>query len=272
MAQLKELIANTAFISSFRAIKKSFIHIVFLDFLYYTIFLFIGSFYVFRVLPWLFDAIEGAKILKETAFATTAEFLAEGTAIQLQWSSFKLYTIGVFIILLLNYVFFKYIIWQKILEKKTAFKKEVKHLGMFALLNGAIALSAVLILVACYYLFVLEIFNIFFFFVVPLTTLYVVTITHPLFVESVSFQKTAQQFFVVGIKNVYRWIISFIIMTAGVYLVMRIVPILLFVPDALYFVWYVLCFAVYFSWSKYYIHEVIKKISRHANTRISNTK
>lgn len=260
MAQLKELIANTAFISSFRAIKKSFIHVIFLDFLYYTIFLFVGSFYALRVLPWLFDAIEGAKILKETAFATTAEFLAEGTAIQLQWSSFKLYTVSIFIILLLNYVFFKYLIWQKILEKKALFKKEIKNLGMFVLLNAGIILSAVLILVACYYLFVLDVFNIFFFFVVPLTALYTVTITHPLFVESLSFQKTAQQFFVVGIKNVYQWIIPFIIMAAGVYLVMQIVPILLFLPDAVYFVWYVLCFAAYFSWSKYYIHEVIKKI------------
>ncbi|MEK6867767.1 MAG: hypothetical protein AABX98_03000, partial [Nanoarchaeota archaeon] len=161
---------------------------------------------------------------------------------------------------LLNYVFFKYFIWQKILEKKVPFKKEIKNLGLFALLNTVIALLAVLILVACYYLFVLEVFNIFFFFVVPLLTLYTITLTHPLFVESLSFQKTAQRFFVVGIKNIYRWIIPFIIITAGAYLVMQIVPILLFVPDAIYFVWYVLCFAAYFSWSKLYVKEVIGKI------------
>lgn len=260
MGSIKNVIANTALVNSFRAIKKSFIHVIFLDFLYYTIFLFVGSFYVLRILPWLFDAIEGAKILKETAFASTAEFLAEGTAIQLQWSSFKIYTISIFIILLVNYVFFKYLIWQKILEKKEPFKKEAKNLGMFALLNAGIALTAILILVACYYLFVLEVFNIFFFFVVPLLTLYTVTLAHPLFVESLSFQKTAVQFFVIGAKNCYRWIIPFIIMLLGVYLVMQIVPILLFLPDALYFVWYVLCFAAYFSWSKLYIKEIIRKI------------
>ena len=260
--KIKEVITNTALLSSFRAIKKSFMHVIFLDFLYYVIFLFVGSFYVLRVLPWLFDAIEGAKILKETAFASTAEFLAKGTAIHLQWSSFKIYTISIFIILLLNYVFFKYFIWKKILEKKAPFKKELKDLGMFTLLNAGIVLAVVLILVGAYYLFVLDVFNIFFFFIVPLTALYTITLTHPLFVESLSFQKTAQQFFVVGIKNIYRWIIPFIIMTAGAYLVMQVVPILLFVPDAVYFVWYILCFAAYFSWCKLYVHEVIKKIGQ----------
>ncbi len=272
MAQLKELIANTAFISSFRAIKKSFIHVIFLDFLYYTIFLFVGSFYVLRILPWLFDAIEGAKILKETVFATTAEFLAEGTAIQLQWSSFKIYTISIFIILLFNYVFFKYMIWQKILEKKELLRTMVKHMAFFALLNSFISLFAIIILVLCYYIFVLEIFNLFFFFIVPLSIVYIICIIHPLFMQSKSIENAAKDFLTVGILNCYRWIIPFMVMTVGVYLVMQIVPILLFLPDAVYFVWYVLCFAGYFSWSKYYLREVIKKISYYTNTCTSNTK
>jgi hypothetical protein len=251
-----------AFMESWRAIDRSIIHIILLDFIYYTIFLFVGSFYVLRVLPWFFDAIEGAKILKQTAFATTAEFLAEGTAIQLQWSSFKLYTVAVFIIVLFNYVFFKYLIWQRILEKKEPLKAIIKNLAIFAVLNTFVAFVAIIILVLCYYMFVLEIFNLFFFFIVPLAALYTLCIIHPLFVQSKDIQKTAQEFFVVGIKNIYRWIIPFMFMALGIYLVMQTVPILLFLPDAVYFVWYVLCFAAYFSWSKYYIYEVIKKIEK----------
>ncbi len=267
MTQLKELLTHSAFINSFRSLNKKFIHIIFLDFLYYTIFLFLGSFYVLRVLPWLFDAIEGAKILKQTVFTTTAEFIASGTAIQLQWSSFKIYTIIIFLILLLNYVFFKYLIWQKILERKESLKIMAKHIALFAFLNAFLAFFAIIILVICYYIFVLEIFNIFFFFIVPALTLYTLCIIHPLFMQSKNIQKTAVQFFDVGIKHFYCWLVPCIIIIFGAYLVMEIVPILLFLPDAVYFVWYVLCFAVYFSWSKYYILEVIKKCTNFSFNR-----
>jgi carbon starvation protein CstA len=78
-----------------------------------------------------------------------------------------------------------------------------------------------------------------------------------LFVQTQSFKETAKQFLNLSIKKIHRLIIPYILMIIGLVLVIYIVPLLLFLPAAIYTIWYVLVFVVYFSWTKYYLYALI---------------
>lgn len=263
---IRAFIFNSAFVQSFRSLDKKFVHILFLDYLYYVILLFVGSFYWYRVLPLFLSVLESADLLQNIqTFSSTEEFVTSIQAIGMQWSAFKWYSLGVGVILFFNYVFFKYLVWAKIqkkYEKHEQWKRVAKKIWLFALVNLVVVLSLVLFLVASWYLFVLETFNIMFFFVVPLLFIFIMNVIHPLFVQTGTFQETFVAFFRVGIQKWYVWIIPHLFMLLGLYVVMEIVPLLLFLPDAAYFVWYVLCFAAYLCWAKYYIYAVLEKTWR----------
>ena len=52
-------------IQSWKALDKSIIHIILLDFIYYSILLFVGSFYVYKVLPQALQLLDAASLLKD---------------------------------------------------------------------------------------------------------------------------------------------------------------------------------------------------------------
>ena len=253
---IKINIMQTAFINSFRA--KGFIHVVMLDFIYYAILLFLGSFYVYRILPSFLSIIDAVDILKNSAlFSSSREFLVQADAMSANWLSFKVYTIIIAVVLFLNYCIFKYLLWKKIHQKQQVMKELIKSIGKFALLNIILFIVYSLLVLFSYFIFVSETFNIFLFFVMPIIIIYTQNLVHPLFVQTQSLTETAKQYFAVGIKKIYRFVMPYILMLAALLLVMYIVPLLLFLPPALYTLWYVLVFVIYFSWTKYYLHAII---------------
>ncbi|MBI5001988.1 hypothetical protein HZC31_01235 [Candidatus Woesearchaeota archaeon] len=248
-----------AIIQSWKALDKSIIHIILLDFIYYSILLFVGSFYVYKVLPQALQLLDAASLLRDEIFASTNDFVTQAGSMLDQWTEFKVYTIVIGLLLFANYVIFKHFIWLKIQKKHQEHKKLLTQLGQFALLNLTIIVGIVLFLVGSYYAFVLDTFNIMFFFVAPLLFIYTMNLAHPLFTMTEKYTETWRLFWEVGIKQCYKFIIPHLIMLAGTVAMMWVVTLLLILPSALYFVWYVLCFAAYFTWTKQYIWAVIKK-------------
>lgn len=251
-----------AFVESWKALDRSIIHIIFLDFIYYSILLFVGSFYVYKVLPQFLQLLDAASLLREEIFASTDAFVTQAGTMLDQWTEFKIYTVVIALILFTNYTIFKYLIWLKIQKKHHPHKQLLKQLGQFALLNFTIIASIILFLVISYYLFVLETFNVMFFFVAPLLFIYLMNLTHPLFIMSEKYTVTWKLFWEMGIKQFYKFIIPHFVMLAGTVAMMWFVTLLLFLPSALYFIWYVLCFVAYFTWTKYYIWKIIQKAEK----------
>jgi len=254
-------INKSAFMNSLNSINKKFIHIIFLDFLYYTILLFTGSFYIYRILPKAMQIMDVAELIEAgKAFSSADELIMGMASFSAEWLSFKIWTAVIVVFLILNYVVFKYLIWNKIQDKHQKLKQAIKSMSYFALLNIIIIIIALLALVLSWYIFTLEFFNIMFFLVVPVLAIYSINLLHPLFVKSESIKISFAHFINIGIKKFYLFIIPYLIMIIGLYLVMRILPVFLFVPDALYFVLYVLVFSAYFSWCKYYIFAIIMRV------------
>lgn len=260
--KVREVIQNSAFVQSWKALDKRFIHVVFLDFLYYSILLFAGSFWVYKVLPTFLQLTKAAELLKGAGveFFSVESFTGEIESLGMQWNEVLLYTTLIVILLFADYCLFKYLIWLKIQEKQQKGKQLLKSLGNFALLNSAVLLFSVIILFLSYNIFVLETFNIFFYFIVPFTAVYTLNLLHPLFVMTQSLKQAVQEYVKIGIQHVHLFIIPYVIMLVGLYLVFKMVPLMLFLPVAAYFVWYVLAFAAYFTLTKYYLYEVVKKI------------
>lgn len=260
---IKEYISKTAFVSSWKSLDKQFVHVLFFDYVYYLILLLVGSFYWYRILPLFGAVLDSAKLLQSAqTFSSTQEFLTTVQGIGTQWNAFKWYSLAVFLVLFVNYIIFKYLIWKKIQKKQESFASFWKHLSLFALLNLVVVLFYALVLIASWYLFVLETFNILFFFVVPLLLLFSMNVLHPTFMLQQSFTATLSLFWNFGIKKIHCWIIPHLIMGFGAYFMMWFVSLFGFIPNVIYFFLYVLCFALYFCWAKYYIYAVLKKIQQ----------
>lgn len=258
--KLKEAIDNSALFTTFKTINNHFLYVFFLDYLYYMIFLFVGSFYVYKILPSFLHILDVAELLKEgQAYATLGELISGITAIQEQWFSFQIGTVVFFLFLLLNYCIFKYVIWKKIQNKNALFKQDAKSVGAFALLSVSVLLGALLVLLISWYTFTLRYFNFMFFFVVPFAAIYANNLLHPLYVQQLSIKKTYTIFWNVGVKKCYKFMIPYLIMLIGIVFVIKIIPVFLFLPDALYFLVYVLAFVTYFSWTKYYLFVLLQK-------------
>lgn len=256
---------QSTFIQSWKALDRAVIHIILLDFIYYSILLFVGSFYVYKILPQALQLLDAASLFRDEIFASTDAFVTSAGSMLDQWTAFKIYTVVIAILLFTNYVLFKYLIWLKIQKKHVPRKKFLTQLGQFALLNMTIIAGIILFLVGSYYSFVLDTFNIMFFFVAPALFIYTMNLAHPLFTKTENYTATWALFWNIGLKQCYKFIIPHLIMLAGTFAVMWVVTLLLFLPSALYFVWYVLCFAAYFTWTKYYMYELIKKIDNKQN-------
>jgi hypothetical protein len=252
------LFQNTALIQSFKKIKKDFIHIVFLDFIYYIILLFVGSFYIYKILPSFLHLLDVEDILQRSQ--STEQFTAAVDAFTSQYIEFKVWTVVIAILLIANYALFKYLIWNKILGLQEKRKTQIKNIITFAGLHVIIIIKVTLAIIFSYYFFTIDFFNIMFFLVIPLAILYKVNLVHPLFVKHKNITKTYRAFMDIGVKKCYVFIVPYFIMAVGLFLLIQyILPALLFLPTAAYVVVYVLSFAAYFSWTKYYMGEVIKK-------------
>jgi hypothetical protein len=207
----------------------------------------------------MLDVVE---LLKQgQAFSSVEKLISGIGAIQTQWISFQLWTIVFFLLLLLNYCIFKYWIWKKIQKKQAKLKQDAKSISAFAVLTASVLVGAILALLLSWYTFVLKFFNLMFFFVVPFATIYTINLLHPLYVQQQSLKKTYAEFWNIGIKKCYLFLIPYLLMLLGLVLVVKILPLFLFLPDTLYFLVYVLAFAAYFSWAKYYIFALLQKQS-----------
>ncbi len=258
--RVKEVIQKSALFRSFQAINRQFIHVLFLDFLYYIVLLFVGFFYVYKILPSFLHMLDVVELLKAgQAFSSVEELISGIGAIQTQWTSFQIWSGIIFLVLFLNYCIFKYLIWKKIQKKHMGIKQDAKNVGAFAILTVSVLLGAILALLMSWYTFVLQYFNLMFFFIVPFAAIYSINLLHPLYIQQQSLKKTYAQFWNIGIKKCYTFLIPYFLILLGLVLVVKILPVFLFLPNTLYFLVYVLAFAVYFSWIKLYFYALLQK-------------
>ncbi len=246
---------NTLIYKSFQSISHRFIHLSFLDFLYYLTFALAGSFYVYRVLPKL-SILQSAQPLLEQVDSWREEgVFQELTDIERSVAEFKIYTALVLGIIFLSYIIIKWLISTLMQDKKLEKVQFVK----FTILNlifisGFITLTAVV-----YSLFQEAIFAILFVFLLVPLSIYLVNNLHPIFVKDKtifnSYIKAFSTF-----KKIHYFILPYLIIFTIFILIYIVLSFLNFIPDTLFLLIFLLIFACYITWAKVYLLSILKKI------------
>jgi hypothetical protein len=246
---------NTLLYKSFQSLGHRFIHLTFLDFLYYLTFALVGSFYFYRVLPKL-SILQSAQPLLEQVDSWREEgVFQELTDIERSVAEFKIYTALVLGIIFLSYIIIKWVISTLMQDKKLQKVQFVK----FTILNLIFASGFITLTAILYSLFQEAMFAILFVFIMVPLTIYLVNNLHPIFVNNKNiFQSYIKAFST--FKKIHYFIIPYIVIFIIFIAIYILLSFLNFIPDTLFLLIFLLIFACYITWAKVYLLSILKKI------------
>ncbi len=237
---------------------KKYLYSAIFDLLYYSILVFLVSFYLYRVLPKLQIMQQAAPLIQEVATATISpEIMQQISDIESAMFQFKFYSVIIIIALFLNYCFFKYLVWRFLLNKKLA----AKSFGKFCVLNIIISLIFIATIFITYFVSKTNIFPVILIFIILPLTIHFINIFHPVFNIKENLVKTFKTSLEKSVLKFFHFIIPYIIMLAILFIIMQIMAIPTFLPDKVYTLLYGFIIVLYITWTKVYILEILKKLN-----------
>ncbi len=256
--RLLNYMKNSCFVESFKFEKKH-LFVVLFDYIYYILFIFFSTLYIYRILPKLDIMQEATPLLQEISLSPTtisAEALSQISSIESAMFQFKFYSIVISVLLIISYCFFKYLIWRFLLNKKL----DLKSFGKFIILNILIFITLLITILLTYTITKIEIFPILLI-LIFLLLIYFICLLHPIFNITDNLIRSIKITFSKGITRCYHFIIPYI--TFFIVLVLMffyIIPMLVFLPDMLHLFVVLLVIVLYLTWTKLYILAVLKKL------------
>lgn len=254
--KIKKWFLKTSFANSLQRIDKRFLYITFFDFVYYVIFLLSTSYFYYNIFPYL-ALIQRANPLLNQIDAWKQEGVFEGpTDIHMEVVEFKLYVIGLILLIFFSYSFFKWLIWNMVQNKKLEKMQFLKFCG----LNLVFAVIFIALTALLWILFMSGAFAVIWLFILVPLSVYFVNNLHPIFVNMreiwISYAKTAS----FSARKILYFILPYIIITMGFFIVFEIYRIFWFLPDIPYLLLFVLLLAAYLNWAKLYILSILEKV------------
>ena len=266
------VLKNTAFFKSFKRLDGPFLFSVVLDFIYYVLFLLGGSFFLFRVYPRIFQLRDALNEVDNVAALESMGSLL---------TDFQMYTLLVFVFLILNYVFFKWLIWKVLLKEKvlgvkgsvwSRVKPALLQLSTFFVVVLLLGALLVLVSVVSYFLFKEKAFGYLFFLVYLPFFSYLILFTHLLAVHTRSIKKTGELFVRLVIGKLHRLAFPFILMMFLGFVWIGFIQKLLFLPANAYVVLYTVLISAFFTWCKVYALELVEKVEGKKVRAVNETK
>ena len=246
---------NTLIYKSFQNLSQRFIHLSFLDFLYYLTFALAGSFYFYRVLPKL-SILQSAQPLLEQVDSWREEgVFQELTDIERSVAEFKIYTVLVIAIIFISYIIIKWLISTLMQDKKLQKMQFVK----FTILNLIFASGFITLTAVLYSLFQEAMFAILFVFILVPLTIYLVNNLHPIFVKDKTIFTSYIKAFST-LKKIHYFILPYLIIFTIFIAIYILLSFLNFIPDTLFLLIFLLIFACYITWAKVYLLSILKRI------------
>ncbi len=248
----KSFLKKTAFVQSF-VYEKKHGYVMLFDYVYYLLMIFLGSFYMYRVLPRLYEVQMQAPQIQQLSLTTVnPELMAQISQLESTFFAFKLYTILVTLGLVLSYCFFKYLVWSFILNRKLT----PKQFGKFILLN-AITTALVLLIATLLYTFIKDEIIPVFMFMTFLWWIYLIVASHPLFVASESLKTALRETH--RFRTVRTLVLPLTAMTIMGLLIFNLLPLLLFLPDIIHLFVILFIIVMYTTWAKNYIFIALEQ-------------
>ena len=250
---------KTALVQSFKNLDSTYFFTVVLDFIYYILFVLVGSFFFFRVLPKL-QQLEEAKnqIANLEALSSLSDVVME----------FKAYTLLTILLLLLNYHIIKWLIWKLLFNETILAKKQgllnklkpaLKELSRFFIINMILLVIIVALTLISHIAMEPKAFSYLFMIIYLPLFCYLVLFTHPIAVKEKGLKKTLKQCWDLMITKFYKFIGPYLLMFIVFFLWLWIIQLFLALPAQVYVVVYLIWLSLFFNWCKVYAKLLLEK-------------
>lgn len=256
----KKIKHHHLFIKSFKGLDKRIIHVIMFDALFYLA-LFGLLIFTFNSLSWNFEAVKEAiptltNVIGEMeeieAVATPQELTELSNLFFMVISKTILILLIVFILSFMVGIFFKGLIWTKILHKKF----DIHYYRRFALLNLFwIAPWSILIVLLLYAIksavvlwYIIGIMIIF---------IHFTNIIYVIFEKEKKFSRILKETFIFGIEKIPYFILPYIVVTSIFVILLFILSLFTFLPLNMHIIFSVLVLLAYFAWVRIYLSRIV---------------
>lgn len=280
LRKIKQVFQQTAFVKAISNLNGSYFFAVVLDFIYYLLFLLVGSFFMFRVYP---------KVMQIQQAITAVQSQEGLAALSTLFGEFKAYSLLVVVFIILNYIILKWLIWKVLLNEKIFSEGEertvqtektlqrkikilFKDLTRFAGVTLLVLIFVAIFLLLGFLIAKQETFGyLVTLFYLPLL-IYLLLFAHPLAVQKKSFKEACKATFKVTIANVHRLFFPYLLMVILFFIWLYVLQLFLFLPIQMYLVLYLVGLSLFFNACKVYAKELIEKIQTKGDSEKKNEK
>ena len=261
----KNKIKNSLFVKSFKELDKKLIYTIILDILFYVVLLGIVVF-TFASLKWNFEAVKEAiptltyilGDVENIATEDAAQKLTElNAAFFIAIARTILILLVIFIVSLMAGIFFKALIWTRILHKKLDihFYRRFTLLNMLWIVPWALAIVILLFAIKSMFVFFYIILIIFLF-------LHFTNILYVLFEKKKKFSIILKETFMLGTGKIHHFILPYVWVALLFFLLVNILGLLSFLPWRIYVMLFILALFLYFAWVRIYISKIISNLAK----------
>ncbi len=251
------------FMGSFRT-KRQFHFVILLDMVFYGIIAAI----VFIILPVFF--IQRFSAFYETLMMYSqvpSEFKGSAVSgLSSQGLHLFIWVVGLFILIVLSYSFFKGLIWKIVTSGKLSRKIVVefarKNLARYALMGAFLSLIFIFIFYLSYSALKTNAFTIFLLFILFPLGIHIFLVFQPVLIIRRLFWRSFAKTFAVAFGRIYLFIIPYVLIAIVLAVVFILTSLISNLPKPFSGILTLLLFVLFFNWSKYYLAEIIGPLAK----------
>ncbi|MBT4825035.1 hypothetical protein HN695_00170 [Candidatus Woesearchaeota archaeon] len=257
---IKKWLMNSAFVESFSCFRKknikTFVQTVLFDFLYYLIFFVLLFMFKWYVWPKASFMMEAKILLEGMNNMPMAQLAAMASEINTSMYFFGFLLVSMLILQLINYTFFKGLIWTRIFK----IKYDIKSFLRVALFNVIISVFFMGALYFVAWFVIGEVQLVFSLFILLPFFIHLFNTSSVAAVTAKSLGGAFKRFFKTAFARIYLFILPFFLILILLFVLIQIMIFIRFLPGTLYFFLYLIFFIIYMCWMKCYIGVVLRKI------------
>ncbi len=260
-AYLKKSMAD--FLKSFKA-SRLFHFVVLIDMVFYGIIaavmlIIVPVYFLDRFSSFYTSLMMYSQVPSEFAGDAVSGLTSEGFHL-------FLWIIGLFIIIVLSFSFFKGLIWKIVtsgkLSKKTVAEFIKKNLARFVLMEIILSLIIILLFYISYAALKTDAFSMFVLFILIPISVHVYLVFQPVLIINRVFWNSFRKTLGIAFGRIYLFILPYVLMAAVLAILFILISLVSNLPRTLSGILTLLLFVLFFNWSKYYLARVIGPLVR----------
>ena len=253
--KLKDRVKNSVFVQSFK-LNKSFFYTLLLDIVHYIVLFLIFIIINRLMLPHLSSMQQALPMIQNINALTAEEISQQILPLNAVLVKIQFYILLLFVLFLVNWTFFKGVIWNVIRKRRLfSLNHHLKLLGF----NAAYFIAFIIIFYMLFRTLRQDAFSYVILFIVIPLFIYLGIIFYAVLEKKLfaSLKKTGRI-----MLRPFNFIIPVLLILALSYILLIIVSLLSFLPAVLYIIIVLLIFLAFIAWARFYLASIIHNIEK----------